>query len=125
MANHTLIVDSIACVGHGICADLFPEWIRLDTWGYPIINSEAIPPELLVHAKWAVANCPALALHLRSQGPVEAAGALPRGRRAVVRVNEFLRRRPKRALQPSGNGTREAGEALGRGPKEHTDRSSS
>jgi len=67
MANHTIVVDSIACVGHGICADLFPEWIRLDSWGYPIIKKELIPPELLVHARWAVANCPALALHLRTQ----------------------------------------------------------
>jgi ferredoxin len=121
MANHTIIVDSIACVGHGICADLFPEWIRLDTWGYPIINSEAIPPELLVHAKWAVANCPALALHLRSQGPVEAAGPLPRGRRAVERMSALLRRRAKVGT-PSGNGTREVGESRARPPREHADR---
>jgi len=57
-------VDAIACVGHGICADLFPEWIRLDDWGYPIIRPEVIPAHLLDQAKWAVANCPALALRL-------------------------------------------------------------
>ena len=63
--TETLEVDPIACVGHGVCAELLPEWIRLDDWGYPIIRKEAIPPELMVQAKWAVSNCPALALHLR------------------------------------------------------------
>jgi ferredoxin len=43
------------------------EWIRLDDWGYPIIRREAIPPELMTQARWAVANCPALALKLRKQ----------------------------------------------------------
>lgn len=64
MSSSTLRVDPIACVGHGICADLFPEWIRLDDWGYPVIRSDLIPPELLDQAKWAVANCPALALRV-------------------------------------------------------------
>ena len=61
----TLVVDMIACAGHGICAELLPEWIRLDDWGYPIIRREAIPEELMARARWAVANCPALALKLR------------------------------------------------------------
>ena len=60
-----MVVDMIACAGHGICAELLPEWIRLDDWGYPIVRSEAIPPELVTRARWAVANCPALALKLR------------------------------------------------------------
>jgi ferredoxin len=94
MATHTLVVDSIACVGHGICADLFPEWVRLDSWGYPIINKEAIPPEMLVHARWAVANCPALALHLRAQ-----ADSSPKARGGLLR-----RRKPAAsgAAKPSG-----------------------
>ena len=61
----TMVVDTIACAGHGICAELLGEWIRLDDWGYPIVRSEAIPPELMTRARWAVANCPALALKLR------------------------------------------------------------
>ena len=64
----TLYVDPIACVGHGICAELLPEWIRLDDWGYPVIRKEAIPPTLMAQAKWAVSNCPALALHIRRKG---------------------------------------------------------
>lgn len=66
-ATHALSVDPIRCVGHGACAELFPEWIRLDDWGFPIIRAEAIPPELRAHARWAVANCPALALQLRQR----------------------------------------------------------
>ena len=47
----TMQVDPIACVGHGICAELLPEWIRLDDWGYPIIRDGAIPPELMAQAR--------------------------------------------------------------------------
>lgn len=63
----TLGVDMIACAGHGVCAELLAEWVRLDDWGYPIIRTEPIPPELMARARWAVANCPALALKLRKQ----------------------------------------------------------
>jgi len=42
----TLHVDPIACGGHRICAELLPEWIRLDDWGYPIVRRGAVPPEL-------------------------------------------------------------------------------
>jgi len=63
----TIEVDMIACAGHGVCAELLPEWIRLDDWGYPIIRTEAIPPELARQARWAVSNCPALALKLRKK----------------------------------------------------------
>jgi ferredoxin len=66
MATHTLSVDMISCDGHGICADLLPEWIRLDDWGYPVIRPAAVPPELLGKARWAIANCPVLALHLKA-----------------------------------------------------------
>ena len=62
--THTLRVDMIACDGHGICADLLPEWIVLDDWGYPVLREGAIPAELLPQATWAVSNCPVLALHL-------------------------------------------------------------
>ncbi len=60
----TLRLDPIACDGHGICAELVPEWIRLDDWGYPIINPGVIPPGLERHARQAVKECPKLALRL-------------------------------------------------------------
>lgn len=63
--SQELTVDMIACSGHGICAELLPERIHLDDWGFPILHPGAVPPELLAQAKWAVSNCPALALRLR------------------------------------------------------------
>lgn len=60
-----LTVDPIACVGHGLCAELFPEGIVLDDWGFPILLDEAHDPALREHARRAMAACPALALRLR------------------------------------------------------------
>ena len=57
-------VDRIACEAHGLCGELFPEWIQLDEWGYPIVRDEPVPRTLEKHAKRAVAACPALALRL-------------------------------------------------------------
>lgn len=59
-----LTVDPIACTGHGACAELFPEWIQLDDWGYPMVARAAVPDELMPHARRAVAACPTLALRL-------------------------------------------------------------
>lgn len=59
-----LILDPIACQAHGICAELLPEMIQLDDWGYPMIEPKAIPPELENHARRAVAACPTLALRI-------------------------------------------------------------
>jgi len=61
-----LVVDPISCVGHGLCAELLPEMIQLDDWGYPIIDRRAVPPHLLTHARRAIDACPTLALHLRA-----------------------------------------------------------
>ena len=35
--SRELRVDPIACTGHGACAELLPEMITLDDWGYPIL----------------------------------------------------------------------------------------
>ena len=59
-------IDRIKCDGHGVCADLVPELIELDDWGYPIIRSGAIPQSVLPHARRAVAGCPTLALRIQS-----------------------------------------------------------
>ena len=58
-------VNPIDCVGHGLCADLFPERITLDDWGYPIVDPKEIPPSLEAHARRAANACPTLALILR------------------------------------------------------------
>ena len=62
--NPHLKVDPIACAGHGVCAELFPERIRLDDWGYPIIDDSPIPETLMAHAQRAADACPKLALRL-------------------------------------------------------------
>lgn len=58
-------VDPIGCRGHGLCADLLPEAVRLDEWGYPVVASGPVPRELVAEARRAAAACPALALRLR------------------------------------------------------------
>jgi ferredoxin len=57
-----LKVDMIACDGHGVCAELLPELIRLDEWGYPVLTGTPIPDHLHKHAKKAINLCPKLAL---------------------------------------------------------------
>ena len=64
-AGECLVVDPIKCTGHGMCAELCPEWITLDDWGYPIIDPTEIPPSLEGHARRAANACPTLALILR------------------------------------------------------------
>jgi ferredoxin len=59
--NKRLVVDPIKCTAHGMCAELFPEWITLDDWGYPIVRPELVPPHL---REQAVRACPAMALSL-------------------------------------------------------------
>jgi ferredoxin len=63
-----LRVNPIACDAHGLCAELLPELIRLDDWGYPIIETAEVPPELLALARRAVDACPTLALLLDDDG---------------------------------------------------------
>jgi ferredoxin len=67
MKQHRLLVNMIECEAHGVCAELFPERVSLDEWGYPIIDGEPIPPALLRHARRAVQNCPKLALILTDE----------------------------------------------------------
>ena len=60
-----LSVDPIGCNGYGVCAELVPELISLDEWGYPIIHDHQVDDDVLAHAKRAAAACPKLALTLR------------------------------------------------------------
>jgi ferredoxin len=63
-ARFRLVLDPIACDGAGVCAELVPELIHLDMWGYPVLEDDAVPPQLEAHARRAVARCPRLALSL-------------------------------------------------------------
>ena len=58
----TLGIDWITCEGRGLCAELAPEVISEDPWGYPIITPGQLPDDALPHVRRAIAACPALAL---------------------------------------------------------------
>jgi ferredoxin len=62
--ENRLEVDRIACDGFGMCAELLPEIIELDDWGYPIVHA-LLPKHLLPMARRAVDVCPVLALRIR------------------------------------------------------------
>ncbi len=65
-----LRVDPISCRAHGLCAELLPELVALDEWGYPILldgTSGPVPAPLVAAAREAVTACPTLALRLAAQ----------------------------------------------------------
>ncbi len=64
--GETFRIDRIRCDGYGMCAEILPEMIALDDWGYPILRPGPVPPRLLGHAGRAVDVCPVLALRLRT-----------------------------------------------------------
>ncbi len=76
-----LRVNPIACEAHGLCAELFPERISLDDWGYPIVDPRPIPAELDGYARRAVDACPTLALALIRAGAINRTGGRRGGRR--------------------------------------------
>jgi len=57
-------VDIIACDGQGYCAELLPERITLDEWGYPIVRDTPLTSELMDDANRAVRTCPVNALSI-------------------------------------------------------------
>jgi ferredoxin len=55
-----LRVDRVACTGHGMCASLLPRQVRLDEWGYPVVDDAAVPHD---DGEAAIRFCPARALY--------------------------------------------------------------
>jgi len=45
-----------------MCAEMLPEVIAIDPWGYPIVSDKPLPAELTGLARKAAASCPTLAL---------------------------------------------------------------
>ena len=41
-----LQIDPIACDAFGYCAELVPELVTLDEWGYPKVDGGPVPIEL-------------------------------------------------------------------------------
>lgn len=68
MTEQRLAVDPIACRAHGLCAELLPELLDLDEWGYPIVRGDPVPPRTIAEVRGALAACPTLALRLRATG---------------------------------------------------------
>ena len=59
-----LRVDPVACDAYGFCAELLPERITLDEWGYPMVDGTPVDADLMTLARQAVAACPRRALVL-------------------------------------------------------------
>jgi ferredoxin len=59
-----LRVDPIMCDGFGHCAELAPELVVLDEWGYPILSEKHLSPRERKLAQDAVLQCPRKALFL-------------------------------------------------------------
>jgi ferredoxin len=66
-------VDWTRCDGHGACAELLPELLESDEWGYPIgrtaTRDPLVPAGLERHARRAVKACPLQALRLLGEEP--------------------------------------------------------
>ena len=63
-------VNPILCNGYGYCAEIVPERIALDDWGFPIVSPEPVDDiKVLGLAERAVATCPRLALLLEDAPP--------------------------------------------------------
>ncbi len=77
MSDH-LRVNPILCDAYGHCAELLPDLIQLDEWGYPIIDDTPIPHGLEGDTRRAVSSCPRLALFIE-QRPEAGRGLRPLG----------------------------------------------
>ena len=86
-----LRIDRIRCDGHGLCAQLIPERVTLDDWGFPMVDPAPVGRDLAGAARRAVAACPVLA----EVAPVCGAGIRPRS---------AWRRSSKWAIQDSNLG---------------------
>jgi ferredoxin len=64
-----ITVDPATCDGFGFCAELLPELMSLDEWGFPIVTESEIPAELLSAARQAARVCPRRAVLLAGQRP--------------------------------------------------------
>jgi ferredoxin len=64
MEQQQIDIDWTACQAHGLCAELLPDHITLDEWGYPLLDGTPIPPRAVKRARRAASDCPVLALKL-------------------------------------------------------------
>ncbi|HMD52905.1 MAG TPA: ferredoxin [Solirubrobacteraceae bacterium] len=67
-------VNPITCHAHGMCAELLPEKVSLDEWGYPIIDGSPLAGVQVEHAIRAVQACPTFALLVQRDDRREGGG---------------------------------------------------
>jgi ferredoxin len=63
---YRLRVDPVTCDAFGYCAELVPEIVSRDEWGYPTIGEGPFPPQLLALVEHAVHECPRRALFIET-----------------------------------------------------------
>ena len=59
-----LRMDPVACDAYGYCAEILPEHVTLDEWGYPVLDGYPVEARLVDLASRAVKDCPRRALRL-------------------------------------------------------------
>ena len=88
MTSLRITIDPVACDAYGYCAELLPEAIVLDEWGYPMVNGQPLPAELAAAAKRAARDCPTRAITLREKKAVPPAARVSVASRADLRRSE-------------------------------------
>ena len=63
-AARRIRVDWPACKANGVCAEVLPELVRRDEWGYPLVAVKPVPVAMTKQAERAVSACPTQALRL-------------------------------------------------------------
>jgi ferredoxin len=99
--SQRLVVNPIACEAHGMCAELLPERITLDDWGYPIVDGRPLSADLLAHARRAAEACPTFALLRRGEGAAVRASAPVRASAGASRPSPPSARRERRTPEPA------------------------
>ncbi len=95
--SQRVVVNPIACEAHGMCAELLPERIALDDWGYPIVDGRPLPADLIEHARRAAGACPTLALLIQAHDtPLRAQAGASQPAPPTVRN---ARRRPEPVIR--------------------------
>jgi len=58
----TVRVDGAKCQGHNRCMAICPEVFEADEYGYSVVRTERVGPDLADKARLAEANCPERAI---------------------------------------------------------------
>ena len=105
--SDVLRVNPIACDAHGLCAELVPELIRLDEWGYPIVAETPVPREAGQAREARGRGVPGARAHARPQrGACSVSVRVTRGAGAFLQGNrkapDLLGRGMRSALSARG-----------------------